>query len=111
MLIPKIAGTTTPLQRFHPKNLVNFYNSASNCLITLILVSKSMFWGKRLEHKKIKYVVIQIPTFLLFIKTWLIVRCDFPKRGLQKVYKAFLSRICHAVDLAQLSDAEFKCDA
>ena len=37
-----------------------------------------------MEHAKVKYVVIQIPTFHLFIKTWLIVRCDFPKRGLQK---------------------------
>ena len=95
MLIPEIAGTTTPLQRFYSKNskfkmaaenLVNFHNSASNCLITLILVSKFMFWGSRnpLEHKKIKYVVIQIPKFHIFIKTWLMVRCDFPQRGLQK---------------------------
>ena len=79
ILIPKIAGTTTLLQRFHPKNYkfkmatenpVNFHNSASNCLITLILVSKSMFWGLRnpLEHTKIKYVVIQVRKFHLFIK-------------------------------------------
>ena len=67
-------------------NLVNFHNSASNCLITLVWVSKSMFWGSRkpLEHTKIKYVVIQIPKFHIFIKTLLIVRCDLPKRGLQK---------------------------
>ena len=37
-----------------------------------------------MEHTKIKYVVIQIPKFHSFINTWLIVRYDFPKRGLQK---------------------------
>ena len=33
---------------------VNFHNSASNCLITLILVSKSIFWGpgNPLEHNE-----------------------------------------------------------
>ena len=35
-------------------------------------------------HTKIKDIVIQIPKFHLFVKTWLIVRCDSPKRGLQK---------------------------
>ena len=37
-----------------------------------------------MEHAKIKYVVIQIPKFHLFIKIWFIVRCDFPKRDPQK---------------------------
>ena len=77
------------------ENLVNFHNYASNCLITLVLVSKSMFWGgggarNPVEHTKIKYVVTQIPKFHIFIKTWLIVRCDLPKRGLQKRVQGFV---------------------
>ena len=79
MLIQKIVETMTPFQRFHPKNskfkmatekLINFHTSASNCPITLILVSKSMFGRSRnpLEHPEIKYVVIHIPKFHIFLK-------------------------------------------
>ena len=95
------------------ENLVNFHNSASDCLITLVLVSKSMFWGSRnpLEHTKIKYVVIQIPKFHISFKTWLLSGAIYQKEAYKKVCKALLSRICYAVDLAQLRDAEFRSAA
>ena len=67
------------------ENLINFHNSASNCLfLHWFWWLNPCFGGQGIQWNIQKlnmysYVVIQIPKFHIFIKTWLIVRCDLPK--------------------------------